>query len=146
MYYFIRHGKLALPYKNHEDMPFEVLADLASGKLSPLIDKDYALSLLPKLSESVPFEKLEAVYSSPAERCRDTGRLIMENKFGGNKNAPEINILPELIEASFDLRRIYETPPTRIDITEVNRKVLAAIFSGQGAESFQNEIFDRKYR
>ena len=42
--FFIRHSKLLLPYKNHSEMPFKVLADLASEKLNPSVDEQFTLS------------------------------------------------------------------------------------------------------
>jgi len=51
--YFIRHGKLNLPYEDHLKMPYEILDDLATGRLDPSIAKD-SKKLFLEAAEKLP--------------------------------------------------------------------------------------------
>ena len=142
MYYFVRHGKLNLPYKNHGEMPFEVLVDLASGKLSPPIDEKITRPLIERISMFVPFKRLEKIYTSPSRRCKETASLVsdyIEKKF---QRRPRIIILQELKEIHFDLKKIYALPPKPISIEAINQSVFRAMLSGNGAKPIK-EAYSR---
>ncbi len=127
MLYFLRHGKTNLPYRSHDEMPFETLADLASGKMEPPLDQEVTRELVLQTFDSLEQLNVEEVCSSPSQRSRDTAPIVqgyLERRFG---NRVQISVMPSLREISFDLRQIYPVPPDRIDMADVNRKVLQAM-------------------
>jgi len=129
--FFIRHGKLNLPYKNHNEMPFEILVDLASGKLNPPIDINFNNCLINEMSLIIPFRKIKNIYLSPSERCETTASLIANFTYRHFRKRPRFIVTPELKEIEFDLRKIY-SPSRRkhFKIETVNDKVFAAMAAG----------------
>ncbi len=132
--YFLRHGKLDLPYSSHDVMPFEVLADLASGQMDPPVDEKATREFVRQTFEPLGNLGVTAIYSGPSRRSRETAALIKQclEENGGGEIATAV--LSALREIDFDLRRIYKVLPSKIDITDVNRKVFEAMVSGEGAE------------
>lgn len=133
--FFLRHGKLELPYRDHSEMPFSVLADLASEKLNPPIDAAFTHNILMEMAAKVPFEKIEKIYHSPSPRAADTAQLIQA--YIKEKVAKEVLMQPlsDLKEISFDLRKIMPTTPKKIDIKELNTRVLQAMAEDRADES-----------
>ncbi|PIV52035.1 hypothetical protein COZ73_00920 [Candidatus Falkowbacteria bacterium CG_4_8_14_3_um_filter_36_11] len=105
--FFIRHGKLLLPYKSHNKMPFQILADLAIEKLNPPIDKIYTIKLIKKISKIIPFDKLDIIYTSSSKRCLETSKLIKQFIHQKLKKEIDIKIIYELKEIYFNLDKIY---------------------------------------
>jgi broad specificity phosphatase PhoE len=123
--YFLRHGKLDVPYKDHSEMPFELVADLASLKLNPPIDEAYSTELLqdvlPKIGE------VDKIFMSPSKRCQDTAQLI--SKSLGKDIEPQI--FEGLLEVRFDLRELFDlSERDNMDISILNDKVFNGILSG----------------
>lgn len=134
--FFIRHGKLLLPYKNHSEMPFQVLADLASGKLNPSIDREFASSLLKEISVRVPFKDLEIIYTSPSKRCNETASLIADFISKEFRKRVQIVKISELIEITFDLNKLYfGRSKDHFDIEGINNKVFLEMIKGDKCES-----------
>src|SRR3990167_3550129 len=77
--FFIRHGKLDLPYKRHEDMPYEILMGLSTGKLDPGII-DGSTNLFIKNSSTIPLGKINLIYYNNSNECsrrsEETAKLI----------------------------------------------------------------------
>lgn len=133
--FFIRHGKLGLPYKDHSEIPFDILADLASSKLNPPIDKKFTLSLMKQLSRKIPLEKIEQIYSSSSKRCLETAELLGD--FINQKFSKTVRIvtMPELIEVHFDLDKIYPNSKyNQFDIATINDAVFKTMISGKNCE------------
>lgn len=141
--FFARHGKLLLPYKNHGEMPYGVIADLASKKLNPPIDKKFSLGLIKIMSKIIPLEKIVKIYASPSKRCQETAALI-ENfikKYFNNDVA--IDTMFELKEIDFDLRKIYSLPDSdNFDIKKINNKVFEAMARGKNCE-LASDVYKR---
>lgn len=143
--FFIRHGKLLLPYKNHSVMPLPVLADLASSKLNPPIDSEFIAEYIPKLANKIPLIGIEAIYTSPSHRCQDTARLIGQfilKNYG--RNIQPVT-LPELKEIHFDLLKLHpHSDASRLNIESVNNTVFRAMVGGsehcESAESAYQRI------
>lgn len=141
--FFIRHAKLNLSYRNHSEMPFEVIADLATGALDPGIDHGTLEQGFKKLSQTIPFEKLEVMYTGPSKRTRETGEAIAKliSSAQGRKIKPAI--LPQLREVAFDIRSIIpfsERASLKIDV--LNEAVLSAMVRGEYAES-ASHVYER---
>lgn len=134
--YFIRHGKLLLPYKNHEDMPMKILADLASTKINPPIDKMFLNANINKLEEVINLNELDVIYASPSKRCQQTAEFI-QNFITKNSNRNiDIEVLSELKEVKFDLNKIYENEK-KFYFKNLNEDVFNAMISGVGSESIK---------
>jgi broad specificity phosphatase PhoE len=90
--YFIRRGKLDLPYKNHLKMPYEILDDLATGRLDPSIAKD-SKKLFLEETKNLPLQDIDIIYfnnsNSQSKRSKESAFLIgkiLQEKY--NKKAP----------------------------------------------------------
>lgn len=138
--YFLRHGKLDLPYKDHAEMPFDVFADLGSGHLNPPIDDVFADTIMQKFRESGELAQTTHIISSPIRRCIDTAHLFVE-EFGNQTD--EITIEPALTEVQFDLRALnieggIEKALALHDITTANEIVFSGMLSGAGCEPVES--------
>lgn len=135
--FFIRHGKLLLPYKNHSEMPFEVLDDLASFRLDPSIDKEFATTQIPQLERGIPFEKIEKLYASSSKRCQDTAQFIEEFILKNYRKDIDIVASLGLNEIKFDLAKIYPHKDNKnFDIESINDAVFRAMLnSSENCES-----------
>lgn len=134
--YFIRHGRLLLPYKDHNEMPFETLADLAIEKLNPALNTRANKKLFSKIAKIIPFKDIARIYTSPSERCRDSAKLISKIILKQNKRILPITVIRNLREVEFDLRKIYSKKtyhPGKIQ--DLNKTVLRAMLNGNHAES-----------
>ncbi len=127
-FFFLRHSKLLLPYKEHANMPFSVLSDLGLYKLNPPIDRVYTDECLAKLVTVIPFEKINTIYSSPSLRCQDSAKAINEYTEKVLGKIIECVTLPELEEVYFNLEKL----DTVIDVqSAVKQKgVAVAVNSG----------------
>lgn len=135
--FFVRHGKLSLPYKDHSEMSFEILADLSTEKLNPPIDKDITSFLVKEASKILPLKEITKIYISPSKRCQDTAKLFLDLIKKNYQKEIELITVPELKEISFDLNVIYESlNKNNLNIMEINKNVLKALISGIGSESF----------
>lgn len=131
--FFIRHGKLKLPYKDHSEIPFKVLADLALSKFDPPMDKNFTLPLIRQLK--IPLGEIEKIYSSPSKRCLETSKLV--SNFIRQKFLEKIPIIvmSELAEVRFNLEKIYPHPKrNQFDIEAINDKVFRAMANGKNCE------------
>lgn len=126
---------MSLPYKNHGEMPFGIIADLASEKLNPSIDKAYCSKLLGSVSKNILLGEVSEIYASPSKRCRETASLISDViKKNYHKNIL-INTVLELKEIGFDLRKIYPlSENSHFDIEKINNKVFRAMENGTDCE------------
>lgn len=145
--FFVRHGKLMLPYKDHSEMPLNVLADLASLKLNPPIDKDFASQQFPRLDAAIPFGNIEKIYNSPSLRCQETAKFlsqfISENH---NRNIEPVTV-EALKEIKFDLLKILpHGPDSTFDISLLNDIVFRSMAQGsehcESAQSAYGRIGD----
>lgn len=128
--FFIRHGKLLLPYKDHAEMPLDVLADLASSKLNPPIDVKFAEAKVPELSNVIPFKDISKIYASPSRRCQDTAQFISKFILENHGNEVEIVTAQALREVTFDLFKILpEGDRQNFDIASLNDTVFEAMTS-----------------
>jgi hypothetical protein len=137
--FFIRHGKLLLPYRDHSEMPLKILADLAIEKLNPPIDKKSTKSLIIQISPVIPFKNLNKIYTSPSRRCQETTILI--KNFMKQRFFKELTVIitPELKEIRFNLKKIY-IPRNKecVDINTINEHVFKAMINGEHCESVCN--------
>lgn len=141
---FLRHGKLDLPYKNHGEMPLDIICKLASETLNPAVDKTYTENLISKLFTEGLFDNIEVIYSSPSSRCQSTANLLKKyiEKSGGRNNINVVTI-EEANEVSFDLKKIYSSKNIAdFDISKINNEVFSAMINGENCEPM-NDIQNR---
>lgn len=139
--FFIRHGKLDLPYKSHDEIPFDILADLGLEKLNPSLDEKFNIKLIDELMDIIPLNKISKIYTSPSKRCLGGARLFVKfikKKFGVDNTPVVIN--NDLREVYFDLRLINKQQNltkklTDVSIEKINQAVLRAMVTGEGSES-----------
>lgn len=138
--FFIRHGKLSLPYKDHSEIPFSVLVDLGLKKLDPAIDDSTTRLYLEKIKTKIPLKDIDRIYISPSRRCQGTSELI--NKYINDKydKDVEIRILDNLKEIKFDLGKLFSSEKDK-SLANINKVVLEAIIKGGAVEPF-----DRIYK
>lgn len=131
--YFIRHGKLLLPYKNHSDMPMHVLASLASKKIGPSIDSLFLKKNINKLSRLIPLNGLDIIYVSPSRRCKETAKFIKD--YIERKNNKKVSVITflEVKEVKFDLYKIYKNKK-EFNFKNLNDDVFRAMITGINSE------------
>lgn len=134
-YYFIRHSKLNLPYKNHSEIPFKVMVDLGLNKLSPEVDNEYTKKQIIEFKNKINLEKIDVIYSSPAQRCRETARYLKNLIGKEHKIDLPIIVVPEISEIIFDLSILEDKSQ---DIQLINHFVFEQMISGENAENYKN--------
>ncbi len=135
MIYFIRHGKPLLPYKSHGEMPFSVLAALASGELNPQVDVDITVKLIADSASTIPLQRIERIFCSPSRRCQETAFLVADYCALVFQKGMATSVLSPLREINFDLRRICATTDCALqDLSEINSSVFAAMAKGNYCE------------
>lgn len=138
-YFFVRHSRLLLPYKDHSEMPFSVLSKLGLQELNPSIDMPYTLERLEELIARIPLLDVDAVYTSPSKRTQDTGAVICAKiKEIKHKEMTGV-VLPHLREVSFDLEKLGqafdgETLMKERGIAGANTLVFKGMVSGTHAD------------
>lgn len=134
-YFFKRHGKLDLPYQDHDHMPPEILQALGNKTLSPGIDHNFINNFFSD-ARLEPLCNCTHIFASPIRRCQETAQILAEKIF--QKTGKKILIITDanLREVDFDLKKIKQknTVPTQ-SISDLNASVLEAIFLGDQAES-----------
>lgn len=138
-HYFIRHSKLLLPYKSHDDMPFDVMIDLALEKLNPSIDINFTQSLIKEISKIIPFPQIDRIFASPSKRCQETATLIQNFINQNYQKTIKINTVSELQEIKFNLEKICSaTSSNHVDIEKINDSVFKAMINDENCESVFN--------
>ncbi|MDP3995353.1 MAG: histidine phosphatase family protein [bacterium] len=108
--YIIRHSKVDLPYKSHLEMPYEVLSDLASGKLDPSIAPESRELFFKAAGTSLPLESIDVIYFNNSDkqsrRSKESAELVqgvIKEKY--SRHVPLIGN-PDVKEVDFDLPTI----------------------------------------
>jgi len=107
--YFIRHGKLDLPYKDHLGMPYEVLDDLATSQLDPSISpRSKALFL--EAAGNLPLDSFKAIYynNSGLQSNRSKESAVIIKRVIKDKAGKDLSLFgnPDLKEIDFSLKKI----------------------------------------
>lgn len=133
---FLRHSKLDLPYPSYDQMPFSYLCALASGQVDPTIDKKFCREAFCRLPLSSLCDRSVQVWSSPAQRCRDSAEILQEVLSDQGVNCSMgTTVLSELEEVRFDLSHLYTPPVSGTDMTQVNLAVFQGMLDGVYAEA-----------
>lgn len=134
-YFFKRHGKLDLPYHDHDHMPPEILQALGNKTLSPGIDQNYINNFFSD-EKIEPLLECTKIFTSPIRRCQETALFLSEKIFQKTGKKLPIIIDENLREVDFDLEKIKQKNNSSVQsIFHVNNLVLKAIFLGEQAES-----------
>ncbi|MBI2636818.1 MAG: histidine phosphatase family protein [Parcubacteria group bacterium] len=108
--YIIRHSKLDLPYKSHLEMPYEVLADLASGKLDPGIAPGSRDLFFEAAGSVLPLNQVGVIYynnsGKQSRRSKESAELVQS--IIKEKHARGVPLIgnPDIKEVDFDLIKI----------------------------------------
>ncbi len=133
-YFIVRHGKLFLPYKDHNEMPVSVLSDLANGKLNPPIDEEYSKSLVKKIISDFPeILSSKIIYASTIPRTGETAVLFQDEIERATGIRPPLEKFSELDEVSFDLVKLFTGGE---GIAAINSDVFRGMASGKHAEFY----------
>lgn len=133
-YFFKRHGKLDLPYQDHDHMPPEILQALGNKTLNPNIDQNYINNFFSD-EKIEPLLGCTKIFTSPIRRCQETALFLSEKIFQKTGKKLPIIIDENLREVDFDLEKIKQKNNSSIQsIFDVNALVLEAIFLGEQAE------------
>lgn len=136
--YFLRHGRVLLPYADHSEMPFSVLAQLGLKQLDPALDLQDAKVRIERLRDAVPFSDVISVYTSPARRTHESGDLLASLAHGDKPHA--CITLPLLREVDFDLMKLdtlfnIQDGIKSHGISAVNSAVFSGMVSDRYCES-----------
>ncbi|MBI4132971.1 MAG: histidine phosphatase family protein [Candidatus Sungbacteria bacterium] len=108
--YIIRHSKLDVPYQSHLEMPYEVLADLASGKLDPGIAPGSRELFFEAAGSVLPLNQVGAIYynnsGKQSRRSKESAELVQS--IIKEKHARGVSLIgnPDIKEVDFDLTKI----------------------------------------
>ncbi len=134
-YFFKRHGKLDLPYQDHDHMPPEILQALGNKTLSPGIDRNFINNFFSD-EKIEPLLECAKIFTSPIHRCQETAVFLSEKIFQKTGKKISIIIDENLREVDFNLEKIKQKNNSLVQsIFDVNALVLEAIFLGEQAES-----------
>lgn len=112
-------------------MPMGVLADLASLKLNPPIDMEFALQQIPRLDTAIHFQKIEKIYNSPSLRCQETAKFLSKLILESHGRKVEPATAEDLKEIKFDLLKLMpHDAGSTFDISSLNDIVLKAMSEG----------------
>lgn len=144
--YFIRHSKLNLPYKDHIEMPYEILDDLATSRLDPSISKN-SKKLFLEAKESLPLKDMDVIYFNnsnfQSERSRESAFLIgkvLKEKY--NKEVPILGN-PNLKEIDFSLKNILPKEKFLKQGMSAIRTALYNAIINQGSVEQMGHIYKR---
>lgn len=134
-YFFKRHGKLDLPYQDHDHMPPEILQALGNKTLSPGIDQNFINNFFAD-AQLEPLLLCTHIFASPIRRCQETAIFLAEKIFQKTGTKVSISIDENLREVDFDLEKIKQKNNSSAQtIFDINALVLEAIFLGEHTES-----------
>ncbi len=132
--FFVRHGKVSLPYGNDDQVPYKIFSDMGIGKFNPSIERNDNIELINKISTIIPFGKIDNIYVSPAKRCQETAKLINNFNQSHFKKDVTITITKELKEIEFNLKKIYPNNEF-FNNKKISDKLFKAMIGGKGCES-----------
>jgi len=108
-FYFIRHSKIDLPYKDHLEMPYDALDDLATSRLDPSISPN-SEQLFLEAAKKLPLDIFDVIYynNSGFQSKRSEESALLINKIIKDKyqKSPPILGNPDLKEIKFSLKEI----------------------------------------
>ena len=139
--FFIRHGKLDLPYKRHEDMPYEILMGLSTGKLDPGII-DGSTNLFIKNSSTIPLGKINLIYYNNSNECsrrsEETAKLIAKVIKNNYQKDAEVVGNPDLREIRFDVSDLLtEAEYQQHGMDLLRKRFYEELLNGSKIESFK---------
>lgn len=131
---FLRHGKVALPYESHDDMPFDVLCALGNQTMDPPSDIVYLESRRDYLEALFSKFNFSKIFRSPSRRCSTLEQYL--NAISSRK-LPKAGELKELREIFFELNILF--PSQRASLEEISPRLIEEILTGgPGAEPLEN--------
>lgn len=133
---FLRHGKLELPFKSHEEMPFSVLRGLGIGELNPNSDLRFALGCNGHFDGIFKKYKINTIYYADSNRCRTLSDFLILNYFKGvNLKTQEMSGLNEI---NFNLDILFENQEFH-KLSEIGPRIFHCIFNNiEGVESIDS--------
>lgn len=135
---FIRHGKVNLPYPSHDEMPFDVLAQLSNQKLDPLSDQEYFLmhkSHFKKLFKDYNFRQ---ILISSSQRCTSLFSYI-ENLI--NVDDAKKKETPYLREILFDLELLFSDRV--VDMPALKLEIIKRLFNNEPGVEPLSQVLER---
>jgi broad specificity phosphatase PhoE len=140
--FFVRHGKLSLPFKDHSVIPFSVLATLGRNELEPPIDMEVTKSFAESFLKLVPQDEITKIFSSPSKRCQETATMIKDLLCKTEQRNIEIITVPEIREVFFDLDGLAKSfnYSSSQGIDGVNTLVFQGMLAGKQAETFSDSF------
>lgn len=134
---FLRHGPLLPPYVQYDQVTFEQICDLATGKADPRIDREKTLALIKE--SPIAFSDTEYICCGESTRVRETAKLIQETF------QLEVPLEPDALysEIHFDPR--LQTIPEKFALERmaaIRIALFQGMLTGQGTESI-SEILER---
>lgn len=129
----VRHSKLMPPYNNYDGLSLHDLDMLATERIQPHIDRDFALAKIQKYLACGLIKKgsVDAVYHSPSVRSRETAGLL-----AAELSIPEIEESDFLGEIIFSPKKLVSPAAFKSEgMAEVRERVYEAVEQGKGGES-----------
>lgn len=139
--FFIRHGKLDLPYENHAAMPHEVLTALGLKELDPSIEKKFINKQIGLfLKFNIPLASIQQIYTSPSKRCIETGDQLSSYIKRISCQQVKQQVDDNLREVYFELNKILSSQSTSSGIDFLNNAILTAMSNANFCESIDSAV------
>ena len=138
--FFVRHGKLSLPYKDHSVIPFDTLASLGRNDLNPPIDNTATEAYAKKFIMLTGERTYSKIFCSPSKRCQETAQIILNLLSTEGENKVPVETISKLEEVFFDLTELAKIfgYSDAEGIQGVNSLVFEGMISGKHCEFFQD--------
>lgn len=137
--FFLRHSKLDLPYKNHSEMPIQVLASIASNKIDPSIDIKFTKKNFKKIKNEL--RDTSIIVTSQSKRAIETGDFFKKNLKEGSK----IKIFTDnnLREVKFNIKNITKNYNYVPDLPQLNNIILKTISNNTEGTEYADFVLNR---
>lgn len=146
MLIFLRHGKLDLPYPSHDQMPYQLIVDIANRTIDPPLDLIDATERLESLKGSLGLQNIKQIFTSSFQRARDSGELMAKKIELLSGTQPAVQTLELLDEMRMNLLPIYPHDLDKpIDLKDLMRHIFEESLHGSHVESVA-EMADRARR
>lgn len=122
--YFLRRGRINLPNENLDILPSSIIHELqlVSHEQNISIDQELTQTLIRERAESVPFEKIETIYTAESNRCQQTAKAIQDSIFQRFSKKVDVTSIHLLNEVEFRVDKVF--PEFIREYKTMNRSII----------------------
>lgn len=137
---FLRHGRLASPYDNYENMSLLQLRNLADETFHPVVDKLFVSQKFPNIQRVFLPNLPVHFHVSPSDRAQQTANILQSLISPTTTTFFETN--PDLREISFRLDHIYPDEEL-LNLSLLNSIILDGVARGHSSIEPYPSVYSR---